>query len=315
MYKLVAGSIIFQTAFSNKCVTFNPNNDMTVYRRLWEYSNINCTVKYMTFDAIQVISEFDHDGTATCIQGRKIGINLHTNPCINYNSYDEIHGTGSFINATRELNHEMIFINKRKLTSYNASNENNYNCTNFEADRGCMSRGFCNTNGICDCNNGYTTYQCDNNLQCCHSQKKQWVAFLIAWVGSWAGGPWWYAGISGIAGGILGGCVGLCCCTVAFGVNEKEGAQGACTMLFSLYIFCVTLSGVIITGTNKLEEKDKIPMESWRRLNEDTYHLKQDKINEIYIDQPQVMTVIYCIGSFIFMFILMAMWNKRGRRE
>ena len=109
MIKLVLTFIIFYTTVAQECVTFDSSNDFIVYQKLWEFSNTNCTENYMTYDNTQVIRELDHDGTANCIQGKIIGINLHEQPCINYLRFDSIHGEGSFSNATHELNDKMIY--------------------------------------------------------------------------------------------------------------------------------------------------------------------------------------------------------------
>ena len=232
-YKLILVTMV-STIEAQNCVIFEPKHDFTVYRLLWQKSNITCTNNNIKssrrlneFNPNSVIEEFKNNGDANCIQGKMIGINLHSKPCISYDTYDNIHGKHSFMIATKSIQNELTYINRSKLQSNESMNNNAIlpaNCSTFEADRGCMSRGFCNNDGSCSCNTGYYTYKCSDGLQCCFAQKKQWIAFVLAWFTSFVGGPWWYVGLHGTAGGILGGC--LCtCCSESFWIVKVQAIQ------------------------------------------------------------------------------------------
>ena len=330
-YKLILVTMV-STIEAQNCVIFEPKHDFTVYRLLWEKSNITCknndiksSRRLNEFNLNSVIEEFKNNGDANCIQGKMIGINLHSKPCISYDTYDNIHGKHSFMIATKSIQNELTYINRRKLQSNESMNNNAIlpaNCTTFEADRGCMSRGFCNNDGSCSCNTGYYTYKCSNGLQCCFAQKKQWIAFVMAWFTSSVGGPWWYVGLSGIAGGILGGCLGTCC-LAAFCIfkstDDSDTDSGCGTGLFSCYVGIVTLVGLILTGTNKLKQNGEVPLEHWRRLNEkDDYKTEKhtnEKVLPLDITAEDLTLIGYSLSAFIVMFVLTAIRSGRKREH
>ena len=185
---------------------------------------------------------------------------------INYNNGMNV----SVINIENTTYNLRQSVNIENLTiDYNKAN-----CSNFDTNRGCMYHGFCHDSGICSCDAGYATVNCANNLQCCHTKKKQWVAFLLAWFTSFVGGPFWYANQTTAAITLLVIGLLLCCCTCFSGCfgsdNNNENGKSTLTMICqfinSCWIFVLCIVCLILTGINNINENidgKEIKMEPW----------------------------------------------------
>merc|ERR1719361_1367970 len=146
----------------------------------------------------------------------------------------------------------------------------------------CNARGLCATNDdgswYCICDDGYTTYDAEDDVYCNYEQKKQLTAFLLAWFLGGFGGGQWYLGLTGLAVGKLMLGLSVCCiipccgyCMVGASVAaDSEGLMkssgtliGCCYCCAILGTFVWWLVDIIQFGMNNYEDSNGMELESW----------------------------------------------------
>ena len=134
---------------------------------------------------------------------------------------------------------------------------NTNNRTKCREVKDCDGNGLCINEFIepniskCKCDDDYTTYDCDINIECCYKRKNQLTAFLLQFFLGWVSGGTWYLGRIdwGISMVVLF-FVGFC---IACILGAKDEDAGKCIWsLFSIVIIVLWLVQLGLIGANNL---------------------------------------------------------------
>ena len=123
----------------------------------------------------------------------------------------------------------------------------------------CSGRGQCiedsssTSNDICLCDDGYTTYDAEEDKYCNYPQKEQLTAFLLSFFLGGAGAGRFYLENWLLAGLKLGFCVGfpciicciMCCFGIGAGIKDDMGSEGlmAATGCVGCCLICIYTLG------------------------------------------------------------------------
>jgi hypothetical protein len=158
----------------------------------------------------------------------------------------------------------------RELQIIDPVNTNHFNCTFAPID--CSNNGVCNQDGsACICNKGYVTRGTGN--QCDYAQKKQVIAFLLAFFLAGTGASYFYMGIQTLALANLlavgwGSVIFLSmflCCSVCFG-GKKTRLTTFFTALIALNAIAMVVWWLVLTiqtGVNSLNDSNDVPLLGW----------------------------------------------------
>jgi hypothetical protein len=182
--------------------------------------------------------------------------------------------------ASHSITMKTIPSTEKSIVHSNNTNTNNtlsgFICTNPLVD--CAGHGICISNGTvnfaCKCDNGYNSFNCGDNIQCCYQQHKRIIVFLMSLFIGWAGVPYFIVGSTGL--GIctlvlfVGGCCLLncgkvfmsddsdCCRTVSFAGGCIGGVAFLTAIFWSMVVFFM-----VAAETETFKDANGQPIAPW----------------------------------------------------
>ena len=150
----------------------------------------------------------------------------------------------------------------------------------------CSGRGQClddtsDSDDICLCDDGYTTHDADEDIECNYQQKEQLTAFLLSFFLGGAGGGRFYLENWTLAALKLSFCIGfpciiccvMCCCGIGAGLSSDLGGStsdgfqvaggftGCCCMcIYVLGVLAWCLTDIILIGIGDAKDGNGVGM-------------------------------------------------------